>query len=117
MVESNSAVVGIVGVVSVLSGSFLGSIPSMDMTCVWCQPNVKSRRLFTKGPIGFARNASETRSRTCLVWVPDIPTQRSKTLTIFARCHDTVLLKLEPAQRMVVYLFRLQFHHQYGRQG
>lgn len=63
MVESNNAVVGIIGVVSVLSGSFLGSIPSMDMTCVWCQPNVKSRRLFVKGPIGFARDASETRSR------------------------------------------------------
>jgi hypothetical protein len=34
MVESITAVVGIVGVVSVLSGSFLGSIPSMDVTCV-----------------------------------------------------------------------------------
>lgn len=77
MVESITAVFGIVGVVSVLSGSFLGSIPSMDVTCVsLCQLNVKFRKFLSEGPIGFARDASETRSRCLFWWVPDIPTRR-----------------------------------------
>lgn len=104
------AVVGIAGVVSVLSGSFLGSVPSMNMACETCQPNVKFCRLSSKGPISFARRIKDAQL-SCFLWIADVPTQSCKTLTIFARCHDTVFLKLKPAQRMIVYLFRLQSQH------
>lgn len=69
---SDRAVVCIAGVVSVLSGSLLGSIPSMDVTCVACQPNVKFCRLSSKGPISFARRIKDAQ-QSCLLVDPGRP--------------------------------------------
>jgi hypothetical protein len=108
MVESITAVVGIVGVVSVLSRSFLGSIPSMDVTCV----SLSAQREISQNSCQKARSASRATHQKRAVDVFSGGSRTSQhggcqTLTIFARCHDTVLLKLEPTQRMGVYLFRL----------
>lgn len=102
----------------IVSSSFFRSIPGMNVPCVLVSicallvavaedlPQAGRSRVHRRAS-SHARHATKWRTRS-----PNggLRIVHRDTLTFFACRHDTVFLKLQPAQRVFINTFRLWFH-------